>query len=76
MVKSGNTALVPISSHSAASSRSGTCRCWPPRITVIDDLVAGLLGLDGVEEIVGRLDRLAVDGHDQVGRGAVDVWYS
>ena len=37
-----------------------------------DDLLARLLGLDGGEEIVGRLDRLAVDGDDHVGGGPID----
>ena len=34
------------------------------------DHVAGLLGLDGFEEVVGRLDGPTVDRHDQVGRRA------
>ena len=40
--------------------------------TVMTTCLAGLLRLDGVEEIVGRLDRLAIDGHDHVGGGPID----
>ena len=39
-------------------------------------LVARLLGLDDIEEIVGRLDRLPVHSHDHVGRRRSSVEYS